>query len=69
MKPAPRRTKIPERTPAAAESLPSAGVLIGLPSETIAAGYAQPETIGLPIMPDGFVVDTGFLATAKTIWR
>jgi hypothetical protein len=69
MKAATRRTKVQERTPALSESLPSGAVLIGLPSETIAAGYAQPDSIGLPIMPDGFVVDTGFLTTAKIDWR
>ena len=69
MKTGPSRKRIAERTPASAEGVGFAGLLIVLPSETIAAGYAQPATIGLPIMPEGFVVDTGFLLTTDTFWR
>jgi len=58
----------PEQS-APTEGVVITGVLICMPIETVESPFAEPDTIGVPIMPQGFVIDTGFLPTAARMWR
>lgn len=47
------------------ESVTITGVLICMPTEIIESPCAESPKLGIPIMPEGFVVDSGFLPTAR----